>query len=60
MQTSFSLQISDMKFVVLTLVALAALATVQGHSYHLGACPQVEPMPGFDLNKVSWTVEGRY
>ncbi|XP_054261456.1 apolipoprotein D-like [Macrosteles quadrilineatus] len=29
--------------------ALAAL--VQGHSYHLGGCPTVEPVPDFDMSK---------
>jgi len=30
------------------LSTLAALAS--GHSYHLGSCPVVEPMAGFDMN----------
>nr|UEP64335.1 teratocyte lipocalin [Cotesia flavipes] len=35
---------------------LVALLTVLGnasaHTYHLGACPVVEPMPGFEMNKL--------
>lgn len=34
-------------------VLVAVFSSVLGHTYHLGACPVVEPMPGFEMNKVS-------
>jgi hypothetical protein len=33
-------------------VLLAILGCAFAHTYHLGACPVVEPMPGFEMNKV--------
>ncbi|XP_063833239.1 apolipoprotein D-like [Ostrinia nubilalis] len=33
-------------------VLLAVLGGVYTHTYHLGACPVVEPMPGFEMNKL--------
>lgn len=40
----------------MTLKVLGLLAVViagaYGHTYHLGACPTVEPMHGFEMNKV--------
>ncbi|XP_037292807.1 apolipoprotein D-like [Manduca sexta] len=33
-------------------VLLAACGGVLSHTYHLGACPIVEPMPGFEMNKM--------
>lgn len=34
------------------LVLLAFSGNVLSHTYHLGACPVVEPMPGFDMNQM--------
>lgn len=35
-------------------LALAGcLAFAQAHTYHMGACPIVEPMQGFQMNRVS-------
>ncbi|XP_034827951.1 apolipoprotein D-like [Maniola hyperantus] len=34
------------------LVLLAICGSVFSHTYHLGACPIVEPMPGFDMNQL--------
>lgn len=34
-------------------VLLAVCGGAFSHSYHLGACPVVEPMSGFEMNKVS-------
>ncbi|XP_013147124.1 PREDICTED: apolipoprotein D-like [Papilio polytes] len=31
---------------------LAFIGSAIGHTYHLGACPIVEPMSGFDMNKM--------
>lgn len=31
---------------------LAFVAGTYGHTYHLGACPVVEPMQGFEMNKM--------
>jgi len=43
-----------MKVTIASVVVLGALGLVQGHSYHLGAtCPKVDPMPNFNLDKVS-------
>ncbi|CAH2051820.1 unnamed protein product, partial [Iphiclides podalirius] len=38
----------------LTVIAgfLTVLGCVNAHTYHLGACPVVEPMSGFDMNKM--------
>ncbi|XP_026284936.1 apolipoprotein D [Frankliniella occidentalis] len=33
------------------LVLVAALACAAAHSYHLGSCPNVEPMSGFEMDK---------
>ncbi|RVE53973.1 hypothetical protein evm_001376 [Chilo suppressalis] len=33
-------------------ILFAALGGASAHSYHLGACPVVEPMPGFEMNKL--------
>lgn len=33
-------------------VLLAVCGGALSHSYHLGACPVVEPMPGFEMNKM--------
>lgn len=33
-------------------VLLAVCGGAFSHSYHLGACPVVEPMPGFEMNKM--------
>ncbi|XP_072934608.1 apolipoprotein D-like [Epargyreus clarus] len=33
-------------------VLLALFGGVLSHTYHLGACPVVEPMPGFDMNQL--------
>lgn len=33
------------------LAVLAAAACVAAHSYHLGSCPNVEPMPSFEVDK---------
>lgn len=38
------------------LIAIGVLALCGGvvpHTYHLGKCPVVEPMPGFEMNQVS-------
>lgn len=38
------------------LIAIGVLALCGGvvpHTYHLGTCPIVEPMPGFEMNHVS-------
>lgn len=34
------------------LILIAFCGSVYSHTYHLGACPVVEPMPGFDMNQV--------
>lgn len=34
------------------LVLLAMCGSVVSHTYHLGACPVVEPMPGFEMNRM--------
>ncbi|XP_023944006.1 apolipoprotein D [Bicyclus anynana] len=34
------------------LVLLAVCGSAYSHTYHLGACPIVEPMPGFDMNQM--------
>lgn len=43
-------------FKMFSLSALGVLLALCGgafsHTYHLGACPVVEPMPGFEMNKV--------
>ena len=36
------------------LAFLAVCGHVMSHTYHLGTCPVVEPMPGFDMNRVSF------
>lgn len=41
-----------MRILAVLLAALAALSYVAAHSYHLGSCPSVEPMPNFDMEKV--------
>lgn len=33
-------------------VLLAMCGGALSHTYHLGACPVTEPMPGFEMNKV--------
>ncbi|XP_015593139.1 apolipoprotein D isoform X2 [Cephus cinctus] len=40
-----------MKTVGLCVILTGCLILVKGHSYHLGACPVVEPMQGFQMNK---------
>ncbi|CAB3220644.1 unnamed protein product [Arctia plantaginis] len=40
-----------MSFKVLGLLAVV-IAGAYGHTYHLGACPTVEPMHGFEMNKL--------
>lgn len=40
-----------MKFLLAVLAALAAASCVAAHSYHLGSCPNVEPMANFDMEK---------
>ncbi|KAF4521224.1 hypothetical protein B566_EDAN005435 [Ephemera danica] len=42
--------INTMKFSIVLLVAAFAYSA-NAHSYHLGSCPTVEPMAGFDLTK---------
>jgi len=37
--------------ICLLLVGVVAVTSVYGHTYYLGACPQVEPMDNFDMNK---------
>ncbi|VVC90455.1 apolipoprotein D-like [Leptidea sinapis] len=38
---------------MLRLLVLGALCSgALSHTYHLGACPVVEPMPGFDMNQM--------
>ncbi|XP_046964382.1 apolipoprotein D-like [Vanessa cardui] len=39
-------------FKLTVLVLLAFSDNVFSHTYHLGACPAVEPMPGFDMNQM--------
>lgn len=34
-------------------VFIAVCGTAFSHTYHLGTCPVVEPMPGFEMNRVS-------
>lgn len=41
------------KMYLILLGILAVTGGVVSHTYHLGACPVVEPMPGFEMNKVS-------
>ncbi|KAJ0172977.1 hypothetical protein K1T71_011153 [Dendrolimus kikuchii] len=33
-------------------VMLAMCGSVISHTYHLGGCPDVEPMPGFEMNRM--------
>lgn len=30
----------------------AFVALANGHTYHLGGCPTVDPLPDFNMNKV--------
>ncbi|XP_063929704.1 apolipoprotein D-like [Zophobas morio] len=38
--------------VVLCLVVLGVLQDTDGHSYHLGTCPNIDPLPGFNMKKM--------
>ncbi|BET02236.1 Apolipoprotein [Nesidiocoris tenuis] len=40
-----------MKSVFALVASVACLAVVSGHTYHLGDCPIVEPMSGFQMSK---------
>lgn len=40
-----------MKSLTLCIVLAGCIAVVVSHSYHLGACPIVEPMAGFQMNR---------
>ena len=42
--------------VVLCLVVLGVLQDTDGHSYHLGTCPNIDPLPGFNMKKVLFLV----
>lgn len=35
------------------LLLLGLVPGALGHTYHLGNCPQVEPMAGFQMSRVS-------
>ncbi|XP_068623489.1 apolipoprotein D-like [Battus philenor] len=37
---------------LIVLGLFAVIGGAVGHTYHLGACPVVEPMPGFEMNKM--------
>nr|AQM58296.1 lipocalin-like protein 1 [Pristhesancus plagipennis] len=39
------------KIVLFVAISLSALVTINGHTYHLGDCPAVEPMSGFVMSK---------
>lgn len=40
------------------LFLVVALSTVHGHTYHMGSdCPTVEPMSGFNMDKVSTSID---
>lgn len=41
-----------MKILSLTFL-LGCFVLVKTHTYHVGPCPIVEPMQGFQINKVS-------
>ncbi|XP_044739043.1 apolipoprotein D-like [Chrysoperla carnea] len=42
-----------MRQLIILIVGLTIAANnCHGHTYHLGACPVVEPMQGFDMNKM--------
>ncbi|CAD1476409.1 unnamed protein product, partial [Heterotrigona itama] len=46
-----------MKTPFLLTFLLGCFALARAHTYHMGACPIVEPMSGFQMNKVSvWYV----
>jgi hypothetical protein len=51
--------IAEMARITLFVVtaALASLAAVSGHSYHLGNCPIVESQKDFNMDKVSKITE---
>ncbi|XP_070161362.1 apolipoprotein D [Polyergus mexicanus] len=40
-----------MQFITWFLVLAGCLAFTQAHTYHMGACPIVEPMQGFQMNR---------
>ncbi|XP_049766625.1 apolipoprotein D-like [Schistocerca cancellata] len=40
-----------MAAVTCLLALLSVAVAVSGHSYHLGGCPTVDPMPDFDVNR---------
>lgn len=41
-----------MKRSIGALIILGVCGGALSHTYHLGACPVVEPMPGFEMNQV--------
>jgi len=41
-----------MQFLTWCLALAGCFAFVHTHSYHMGACPIVEPMQGFQINRV--------
>lgn len=41
-----------LKISVLCLFALFGVVQINGHTYHTGQCPIVEPMPGLDMRQV--------
>lgn len=42
-----------LKMFVGIFLLLLMFNNVYGHSYHLGACPNIEPEPDFNIKKVS-------
>lgn len=41
-----------MKTIIATTLLVCYLTVVNAHTYHMGACPVVEPQQGFEMNKV--------
>lgn len=50
--TVMNLFIYQMRSLTLCLVLAGCVAAALAHSYHLGACPVVEPLAGFQMSRV--------
>lgn len=49
----FASQLPSKMFLLFLLGVLMGGCGVMGHSYHLGSCPNIEPMHGFEMSRVS-------
>lgn len=47
----FNFRMSRASCVLLVVASLFVYSS--GHTYHLGSCPVVDPMTGFEMNKVN-------